>query len=101
MSGGDDNRIKPDLNYPGFLKELTDLDAAELKRVMTCIAKLSKITWAEMFNQKGFNYEEIKGDKGKNTVRVSKAFRAVVVRQGDYMRFQALAPDHDGAYGKK
>lgn len=97
----DDSRIRPDLNYPGFLKELADLDAAELKRVMTCVVKLSKITWAELFLTKSYNYEEVKTNRGKYSVRVSKQFRAVVVREGDYMRFQALAPDHDGAYGKK
>ncbi|MDR3390956.1 MAG: hypothetical protein P4L77_04395 [Sulfuriferula sp.] len=100
MSGNDD-KVLLDLNYPAFQNELFDLDATEIKKVTKTLRKIKGITWNELFRDNGLKWEELKSIPGKYTVRLSQSYRAVVVREGSWMRFQTLHPDHDGAYGKK
>ncbi len=100
MSGNDD-KVLLDLNYPGFQAELFDLDVAEVKKIFKTLKKLRTLTWNELFRDHGLKWEEIKNHAGKYTLRLSQAYRAVVIREGGWIRFQALHPDHDGAYGKK
>lgn len=101
VPSGNDKRVLLDLNYPAFQAELFDLDQHALKPVIATFKKLRKLTWNEVFKDHGLNWEEIKTMKNKHSIRVSISTRAVVLRDGDYMRFQALHSDHDGAYGKK
>jgi hypothetical protein len=49
----------------------------------------------------GLKWEELKSVPGKFTVRLSQSCRAIVVRDGAFMRFQSLHQDHDEAYGKR
>jgi len=106
---GNDAKVLLDLNYPGFQAELFDLDAPELKKIVKTLKKLSPtrrlprrgLAWQDVFRDKGLHWEEIKSVAGKYTIRLSQSYRAVVVREGAFMRFQTLHPDHDGAYGRK
>lgn len=98
---GNDERILLDLNFPGFQSELFGLDNADAKKVFKIFRKLTGITWNEVFRDHGLKWEELKSADGKFTIRLSQSYRAVVVRDGPFMRFQALHKDHDGAYGKK
>jgi hypothetical protein len=84
-----------------FQSELFDLDASEVKKAFKTFKKLRVITWNEVFRDHGLKWEESKSVPGKFTIRLSQSYRAVVIREGRYMRFQALHQDHDGAYGKK
>jgi hypothetical protein len=98
---GNEAKVLLDLNYPGFQGELFDLDVAELKKTFKTLKKLRILTWNEVFRDHGLKWEELKSVQGKFTVRLSQSYRAVVVRDGAFMRFQSLHQDHDGAYGKK
>lgn len=98
---GNETKVLLDLNYPGFQSELFDLDVAELKKTFKTFKKLRILTWNEVFKDHGLKWEELKSIQGKFTVRLSQSYRAVVVREGAFMRFQSLHQDHDGAYGKK
>jgi len=98
---GNDARVLLDLNYPAFQSELFDLDAPELKKVFKTFRKLRAMTWNEVFGDHGLKWEELRSVAGRYTIRLSQAYRAVVVREGSWLRFQTLHPDHDGAYGKK
>lgn len=100
MSGNDD-KVLLDLNYPTFQDELFDLDAPEIKKSIKTFRKIKGLTWNEVFRDQGLKWEELKSVPGKYTVRLSQSYRAVVVREGCWMRFQALHQDHDSAYGKK
>lgn len=100
MSGNGD-RVLLDLNYPAFQDELFDLDAPEIKKIIKALKKIRGLTWNDLFRDHGLKWEEIKSTNGKYTVRLSQSYRAVVVREGCWMRFQALHQDHDSAYGKK
>jgi hypothetical protein len=96
-SGANSEQIKLDLNYPAFQKELFNLDANEIKKLIKTFTKLSKMSWDQLFTDHGLNWEEIKSQSGTYTVRVSLQYRAVVVRDVGFMRFQTLVTDHDRA----
>ena len=98
---GNDAKVLLDLNYPGFQSELFDLDVSEVKKVLKTLKKVKSLPWNEVIRDNGLKWEELKSVPGKFTIRLSQSYRAVVVRDGAFMRFQSLHQDHDGAYGKK
>jgi hypothetical protein len=97
MSG----RILLDLNFPKFQDELLALEGDELRIVVKALRKLRSMEWNALYQDHGFKWEAIKFLPGKFTIRLSKRSRAVVLREGDFIRFMALHTDHDSAYGKK
>lgn len=101
MSKGNDERVILDINFPEFLDEYLALDVPELKKVNNTFRKLRAMTWNQVFKDHGLNWEEIKSVPDHFSIRLSKSYRCVVIRQGAYMRFISLHLDHDGAYGKK
>jgi hypothetical protein len=101
MSGGNDEKVLLDLNYPEFQSTLFDLDINELKKVIKTFKKLRSETWNGVFRDQGLKWEAIKSMPGKFSIRLSQSCRAVVVRDRNMLRFQILNQDHDGAYGKK
>ena len=98
---GNDSKVLLDLNFPGFQSDLFDLDVSDVKKVLKTLKKLKGLTWNEVFRDGGLNWEEVRSMPGKYTIRLSQSYRAVATREGSWMRFSALSPDHDGAYGKK
>lgn len=94
-------RVRLDLNSPVFQADFVRLEASELKQVVKTLRKLLELTWDQVYRDPGLKWEEVKFDKGTFTLRISQRCRAVVLREGDLLRFLALHPDHDGAYGKK
>lgn len=98
---GNDVKVLLDLNFSGFQSELFGLDISEAKKVFKTFKKLTGMTWNEVFRDHGLKWEEVKSVAGKFTIRLSQSCRAVVVRDGAHMRFQAIHQDHDSAYGKK
>jgi len=98
---GNDDKVRLDLNFPEFQSELFDVDVSEIKKIFKTLKKIRGMTWNEVFRDHGLKWEEPKSVPGKYTIRLSQAYRAVVIRSEGFMRFQALHQDHDGAYGKK
>ena len=98
---GNDAKVLLDINFPPFQDELFELDAAEFKKVCKTFKKLKSLTWNELFRDSGLNWEHLKSAPGKYSLRLSQSCRAVVRREGSFMRFQSMHLDHDGAYGKK
>lgn len=97
-------RVRLDLNSPAFLEAFLRLDTAELARVAQSLSRLQRLDWAHVHGSKGLNWEAIehlKAPDGKTTVysvRLSQKVRALAYREGDFMRFISLHPDHDSAY---
>ena len=96
-----ESKIQLDLNYSAFQSELFDLDASEQKKIIKTFKKLRSMTWNELFKDHGLKWEQPRSTPGKYTIRLSLSYRAVVMRDGSWMRFQTLHQDHDSAYGKK
>lgn len=100
-ASGNSAKVLLDLNHPGFPSELFALDAPEIKKVFKTLTKLRALTWSEVFQDHGLKWEELRSLPGKYTIRLSQSYRAVVVRENAFMRFQTLHHDHDEAYGRK
>ena len=93
--------VRLDLNFPEFQEQLFDLDAGELRQAVKTLRKVSKLGWQQAYADQGLKWEELKSAKGRFTIRVTRQCRAVVIREGEFMRFLALHFDHDSAYGRK
>ena len=93
--------VRLDLNFHEFQEQLFDLDAGELRQAVKTLRKVSKLGWQQVYADQGLKWEELKSAKGRFTIRVTRQCRAVVIREGEFMRFLALHFDHDTAYGRK
>lgn len=98
-----------DLSFPRLQAELLEMEIAEFDQVEEAVKKIEKMTWDQIYRtssktqKRGLNWEVIEGQvtrSGKKiaSIRISKKFRARVCRDGQYMRFISLHPDHDSAY---
>lgn len=98
-----------DLEWPRIQKELLDLKMEEIEEVERAIEKIQQMTWDQIYRtssktqKRGLNWEPIPGQqtgagKAIASIRISGKFRARVCRDGKFMRFISLHPDHDSAY---
>jgi len=94
-----------DLNVPRFQDSLLELDRDELLIFFASLRKLRRLSWEQLYSDKGFRWELIKTATGPGgsklySIRITKQFRAVVQRNADHLVFLSLHPDHDSAYRK-
>lgn len=94
-------RVRLDLNAPTFQADFVRLETDDLRQTAKAIRKLLGMNWDAVYCDPGLKWEEIKPAKGTYTLRISQKCLAIVVRDGDFMRFLTIHADHDGAYGKK
>ena len=100
-----------DLNYPPFLKSVFALEKNDKIQLIKQLEKISKLTWAEVQRDAGLKWEKIHPpplalqrhqldakQQSLYSIRLTQSKRAVVLRDGDYMRFLALPKDHDSTY---
>ena len=100
-----------DLNNPELLKSLFALEENDKIQLFKQLEKISKLTWADVQRDPGLKWEKIypvpvtlqrhlPDDKQRTlySIRLTQAKRAVVLREGNYMRFLALPRDHDSTY---
>ena len=93
--------VRLDLNFHEFQEQLFDLDAGELRQAVKTLRKVSRLGWQQVYADQGLKWEEPRSAKGRFTIRVTRQCRAVVIREGGFMRFLALHFDHDSAYRRK
>jgi hypothetical protein len=99
--------IKLDLNNPEFQRSWLELDKTERNRVLDTLKKLLKLDWEQVYRDQGLKWEKItsvrppKGIDALYSIRITQARRATAVREGEFMRFLTVQPDHDSTYGKK
>ena len=89
--------IKLDLNQPSFQASLFALEKPDLLSVIGACKKLRKLTWEQLYQHNGFNWELIEA-KGYYTFRVSSKIRISALREGDGLRLLEIFEDHDSAY---
>lgn len=98
-----------DLEFSRMQRELQSLDSNQLEMIERALGKIHQMTWDQVYKtssktqKRGINWEPISGQRtatGKAiaSIRISDKFRARVCRDGKFMRFVSLHPDHDGAY---
>ena len=96
-------RVRLDLNSPEFQDVFFRLETAELKQVVASLGRLRGLDWNALYRHAGFNWETIEHLKAPNgakvySLRLSRKIRAVVYRDGAFLRLTSLHPDHDSAY---
>ena len=96
-----------DLNNEIFQKSWLALDKSERDRVADTFRKLLQLTWDQVYRDQGLKWEKVTSVKPPPnidaiyTLRITKSRRATAYRDGNFLRFLTIAPDHDAAYGKK
>lgn len=70
---------------------------------MNILRKLSEMGWEQVYRDRGLKWGAIASRTGPRGVRLyslrlSKGFRAVGYREGEWLRLLSLHPDHDSAY---
>lgn len=97
-------RVRLDLNSPEFLDQFLRLDGSTLVQVAASLDRIRRLDWPNVYSSKGLHWEaidHIKAPDGKSSiysVRLSQKIRALAFRDGEFMRFISLHPDHDSAY---
>lgn len=97
------SRVRLDLNSPEFQEVLFSLQPDDLKQVISALRRLCQLDWATLYRHGGFQWEAIAHLKAPNgatvySLRVSQRIRALAFREGKFLRFVSLHPDHDSAY---
>jgi hypothetical protein len=75
--------------------------------VLDTLKKLLKLDWEQVYRDQGLKWEKItsvrppKGFDALYSIRITQARRATAIREGEFMRFLTVQPDHDSTYGKK
>jgi hypothetical protein len=97
------HQVLLDLNNPVFQKNLFNLQSRDQKAILGTLRKLSKMTWGQVYTDKGLNWEIIISRKGPHdqkiySFRIGKGFRGIAYREKSWMRFLSLHPEHDSAY---
>lgn len=99
--------VQLDLNNEIFQRNWLALDKSERERVTDTFRKLLQLTWDQVYRDQGLKWEKVASVKPPQgvdaiyTLRVTKSRRATAYRDGNFLRFLTIAPDHDAAYGKK
>lgn len=96
-----------DLNNPVFQDALFALQRSDRLAVLDTLKKLRRLTWPQVYADKGLRWEKIasikplQGISAIYSLRITQCCRATAFREGDFMRFLTISPDHDATYGKK
>ena len=98
--------VRLDLNNPIFQQHLLGLQKAERHAALETLKKISQLTWNQVHRDAGLRWEKIASVKPRGidaiySLRITRSRRCTAHREGDYMRFLTIAPDHDSTYGKK
>lgn len=96
-------KIFIDLNNPIFQQDLFNLNKSEALAVLKTFKKISQLTWEQLYQDSGLKWELIYSKQGKKgeklySFRITQKFRAIAVREQDYLRILSLHQDHDSTY---
>jgi hypothetical protein len=105
--------VQCDLEFPSLQEQLKRLESADFDAVLTKVVKINEMTWQQVYatsskgkGKRGLNWEVLPNQKTASggtvaSIRITDKFRARVTRDGVFMRFISLHPDHDSAYKAK
>ncbi len=99
--------VRLDLNNPVFQRDLLGLQKAERHAALDTLNKLRRLTWQQVYRDKGLRWEKIvsvkppPGIDALYSLRITQSRRAVAYRDGAFIRLLSIPPDHDATYGRK
>jgi hypothetical protein len=98
--------VRLDLNNPVFQENLFNLPKPERHSALETLNKLRRMTWTQVYGDPGLKWEKIAsvtppaGIAAIYSLRITQSRRATAYRDGDFLRFLTIPPDHDATYGK-
>lgn len=98
--------VRLDLNNPVFQGNLLTLQKPELHAALDALNKIRQLTWEQVYRDTGLKWEKISsvtppaGASAIYSLRITQSRRVTAYRDGEFMRFLTVAPDHDSAYGR-
>lgn len=97
------SHVRLDLNSPEFLDVFFSLESTDLQQVVASLRRLQRLDWNVLYRHGGFRWEAIEHLKAPNgaavySLRLSQRIRALAFRDGEFLRFVSLHPEHDSAY---
>ena len=97
------DRILLDLNNPVFQQTWFAMEREEAPAVLAALRRIRQMSWNQLYQDRGLRWEAVLSRQGPSgqriyTLRVTRRVRAVAHREGNYLRFLSLHPDHDSAY---
>lgn len=98
--------VQLDLNNEVFQENWLSLDKQERNRVTDSLKKIRSLDWNQIYRNPGLKWEKIISVKPPGgidsiySVRITNGTRATAYRDGNFMGFLTIAPDH-ATYGKK
>ena len=95
-------RVRLDLNSPEFQEVFFSLEPEDLRQVVAALRRLRELDWNALYRHTGFRWEAIQHLKAPNgatvySLRFNQRIRGLAYRDGDFLRFLSLHPDHDSA----
>ena len=105
--GSNDTPIRLDINNPIFQEQLFGLQKAERHAAMDTLRKIRQLSWGQLYRDNGLKWEKIVSLKPPHRIdavyslRITQSRRCTAYRDGDFIRFLTIAPDHDSTYGRK
>jgi len=96
-----------DLNNPVFQDNLSRLPKPERHSAVETLKKLRQMDWNQVYRDNGLKWDKVAsipppaGVAAIYSLRITQSRRATAYRDGDFMRFLTVAPDHDATYGRK
>ncbi len=99
--------VRLDLNNPVFQEHLLSLQKADRHAALDTLKKVRQLTWDQLYRDGGLKWEKIVSVKAPvgidaiYSLRITRSRRCTAYRDGDYLRFLTIAPDHDSTYGRK
>jgi len=113
-SGSTQNElVQCDLELPSLQEQLKKLESVDFDTLLNRVEKINEMTWQQVYAtsskgkaKRGLNWEVLPNQKTASggtvaSIRITDKFRARVTRDGVFMRFISLHPDHDSAYKAK
>ncbi len=107
MTSKNADTVRLDLNSTVFQSNLFSLQKQERHAAIDTLNKIRQLTWNQVYRDSGLKWERISSVKppaGIDSIyslRITQSRRATAYRDGDFMRFLTVAPDHDSTYGRK
>lgn len=98
--------VQLDLNNPAFQESWFDLVADEAERVRATLKKITKLTWHQVYLDKGLHWEKVYSVKPPHGVdaiysfRLSQSSLGLGFRDGEFLRVILVCADHDKTHGR-
>jgi len=104
--GTNDTPVRLDLNNPVFQEHLFGLQKPERNAALDTLRKIRLLAWGQLYRDNSLKWGKIVSAKPPHgidaiySLRITQSRRCTAYRDGNFMCFLTLAPDHDRTNGR-